>query len=147
MDSQKKFQRSFSFEFFPPRDNDARAKLRDVTTELAQLKPKYFSVTFGAAGSTRDGTFETVGEISRQGLKAAPHISGICTKRSEIADLLREYRSMGVERLVVLRGDRPKDGNAPIGDFRFASELVEFIRSETGGHFHIEVAAYPEFHP
>src|SRR6185369_11591100 len=97
------------------------------TNELAQLKPKFFSVTFGAAGSTRDGTFEAVQEIIQNGLKAAPHISGICSTRAEIRDLLTRYRALGVDRLVVLRGDIPKEGNAPAGEFRYASELVEFI--------------------
>jgi methylenetetrahydrofolate reductase (NADPH) len=147
MDSQKQYPRSYSFEFFPPRDEDARVKLRETTTELAALKPKYFSVTFGAAGSTRDGTFEAVSEIMQRGLKAAPHISGICSTRAEILELLKQYRALNVERLVVLRGDRPQDGNAPNGDFRHASELVEFIRAQTGDRFHLEVAAYPEFHP
>jgi methylenetetrahydrofolate reductase (NADPH) len=147
MDSQKKFSRSFSFEFFPPRDSDARIKLREATADLAKLKPKYFSVTFGAAGSTKDGTYETVTEIAQQGLTAAPHISGICSTRAEISSLLQQYRALGIARLVVLRGDRPKDGQAPVGDFRFACDLVEYIRRESGTHFHIEVAAYPEFHP
>jgi methylenetetrahydrofolate reductase (NADPH) len=108
METQKKLRRSFSFEFFPPRDDEARVKLRETTRELAQLKPKFFSVTFGAAGSTRDGTFEAVRELMHAGLKAAPHISGICSTRAEIRDLLARYRSLGVDRLVVLRGDRPK---------------------------------------
>jgi methylenetetrahydrofolate reductase (NADPH) len=143
----KMLPRSFSFEFFPPRDDEARAKLRDTTQELVRLKPKFFSVTFGAGGTTRDGTFEAVQELLSAGHKAAPHISGICSKRAEIRDLLARYRAIGVERLVVLRGDRPKQGDAPIGDFRFASDLVEFIRAEAGRQFHIEVAAYPEVHP
>jgi methylenetetrahydrofolate reductase (NADPH) len=147
METQRKHPRSFSFEFFPPRDAEARAKLRETTRELAQLKPKFFSVTFGAAGSTRDGTFEAVQEIMQSGLKAAPHISGICSTKSEIRELLSKYRALGVDRLVVLRGDRPKEGNAPAGDFRYASELVAFIREQANDGFHLEVAAYPEFHP
>jgi methylenetetrahydrofolate reductase (NADPH) len=147
MKTQKKLPRSFSFEFFPPRDDEARARLRDVTRELAALKPKFFSVTFGAAGSTRDGTFEAVQELRDAGHKAAPHISGICSTRAEVRELLTRYRAIGIERLVVLRGDRPKQGDAPTGEFRFACELVEFIRAETGRHFTIEVAAYPEVHP
>jgi methylenetetrahydrofolate reductase (NADPH) len=147
MATQNKTSRSYSFEFFPPRDDDARAKLRVVTNELATLKPKFFSVTFGAGGSTRDGTFETVQELIQNGYRAAPHISGICSSRAEIQDLLTRYRNLGVDRLVVLRGDRPKDGSAPTGDFRFANELVEFIRAQTGDQFHLEVAAYPEVHP
>jgi len=147
MKTQKKLPKSFSFEYFPPRDDEARVKLRETTRELASLKPKFFSVTFGAGGSTRDGTFEMVQALRDAGHKAAPHISGICTTRTEIRDLLARYRAIGVERLVVLRGDQPKSGEAPTGDFRFANELVEFIRAETGRQFHIEVAAYPEIHP
>jgi methylenetetrahydrofolate reductase (NADPH) len=144
METQKRFQRSFSFEFFPPRDDETRVKMRETTRDLAQLKPKFFSVTFGAAGSTRDDTFETVREIMGAGLKAAPHISGICSTRAEIRDLLARYRGLGVDRLVVLRGDRPKEGNPPADEFRYASELVELIRKESDGQFHIEVASYPE---
>lgn len=147
MKTPENLPRSFSFEYFPPRDDAARAKLRDTTRELALLKPKFFSVTFGAGGSTRDGTFETVQELRNANQQAAPHISGICSTRVEIRDLLARYRAIGVDRLVVLRGDRPKQSDAPPGDFRFASELVEFIRTETGRQFHIEVAAYPEVHP
>jgi methylenetetrahydrofolate reductase (NADPH) len=147
MQTQKKLAKSFSFEFFPPRDEDARVKLRETTRELAALKPKFFSVTFGAAGSTRDGTFEAVQEIIQAGLKAAPHISGICSTQADIRDLLTKYRGLGVDRLVVLRGDRPKEGNAPVGEFRYGNELVEFIRRDAQNTFHIEVAAYPEFHP
>lgn len=143
----QKTTRSFSFEFFPPRDDDARAKLRVVTQELAALKPKFFSVTFGAGGSTRDGTFEAVQALIQSGHKAAPHISGICSTQAQIRDLLGRYRNLGVDRLVVLRGDRPKQNDAPTGEFRFADELVAFIRKETGDHFHLEVAAYPEVHP
>jgi methylenetetrahydrofolate reductase (NADPH) len=147
METQNKFPRSFSFEFFPPRDEAGRIGLHDTTRQLAQLKPKFFSVTFGAGGSTRDGTYEAIRELIDGKLKAAPHISGICSARAEIRDLLAKYRALGVDRLVVLRGDRPKEGNPPVGDFRYANELVEFIRKETGRQFHIEVAAYPEFHP
>lgn len=147
MESQKKLPKSYSFEFFPPRDDAARAKLRETTRELALLKPKFFSVTFGAAGSTRDGTYEAVQEIMQAGLKAAPHISGICSTKTEIRGLLAQYRALGVDRLVVLRGDRPKTGETPAGEFRYANELVEFIRKETDRQFHLEVAAYPEFHP
>ncbi len=146
MESQKKHPRTFSAEFFPPKDADARARLRDATRQLAQLKLRFFSVTFGAGGSTRAGTYETVKEIQAAGHVATPHISGIASTRAEIRELLAAYRALGIRRLVVLRGDRPKDGGAP-GDFRHASELVAFIRAENGDDFHIEVAAYPEFHP
>jgi len=147
MESQKKRARVFSFEFFPPKDAEARVRLRDATAQLAQLKPKFFSITFGAGGSTRTGTYETVKDIQAAGHAAAPHISGIASTRAEIREQLARYKAHGIHRLVVLRGDRPKDGGSPTGDFRFANELVEFIRAETGTAFHLEVAAYPEFHP
>ena len=146
MDSQKKFPRTFSFEFFPPRNEEGRAKLRETIQQLAQLRPKFFSVTFGAGGSTREGTYETVKEIQAQGQQAAPHISCMGTTRADIRALLDAYRKLGISHLVALRGDPPKD--APkTGDFHFANELVAFIRAETGKEFIIEVAAYPEFHP
>jgi methylenetetrahydrofolate reductase (NADPH) len=146
MDPQKKFPRTFSFEYFPPRNEEGRIKLRETTQQLAQLKPKFFSVTFGAGGSTREGTYETVKQLQAQGLPAAPHISCIGTTRADIRALLDSYRQLGIRHLVALRGDLPKD--APhTGDFHFANELVGFIRAETGQEFAIEVAAYPEFHP
>jgi methylenetetrahydrofolate reductase (NADPH) len=146
MDSQKKFTRTFSFEFFPPRNEEGQFKLRETVQQLAQLKPKFFSVTFGAGGSTRAGTYETVKQIQRQGHQAAPHISCIGTTRVDVLALLVSYRQLGISHLVALRGDLPKD--APkTGDFHFANELVAFIRAETGKEFTIEVAAYPEFHP
>ena len=146
MDSQKKFPRTFSFEFFPPRNEEGRVKLRETVQQLAQLKPKFFSVTFGAGGSTREGTYETVKEIQSMGQQAAPHISCIGTTRADIRALLDGYRKLGIHHLVALRGDLPK--NAPTtGDFHYANDLVSFIRAETGAEFIIEVAAYPEFHP
>ena len=146
MDSQKKFPRTFSFEFFPPRNEEGRMKLRETVQQLAQLKPKFFSVTFGAGGSTREGTYETVKEIQAMGQQAAPHISCIGTTRADIRALLEGYRKLGIHHLVALRGDLPKD--APkTGDFHYANDLVTFIRAETGDEFTIEVAAYPEFHP
>ncbi len=146
MDSQKKYPRTFSFEFFPPRNEEGRVKLRETVQQLAQLKPKFFSVTFGAGGSTREGTYETVKEIQAQGQQAAPHISCMGTTRSDIRALLDGYRQLGIRHLVALRGDLPKD--APrTGDFLHANELVAFIRAETGNELVIEVAAYPEFHP
>ncbi len=146
MNSQKNFPRVFSCEYFPPKDDDARTKLREATRELAALKPKYFSVTFGAGGSTRDGTYDTVREIHAQGHNVAPHLSCIGSTRAELRTLLAAYRTLGISRLVALRGDQPKDG-AVRSELRYANELVEFIRAETGDHFHIEVAAYPEVHP
>ncbi len=146
MDSQKKFPRTFSFEYFPPRNEEGRIKLRETTQQLAQLKPKFFSVTFGAGGSTREGTYETVKQIQAQGQQAAPHISCIGTTRADIRTLLDSYRQLGISHLVTLRGDLPKEASKT-GDFHFANELVTFIRAETGREFTIEVAAYPECHP
>ena len=135
-----------SFEFFPPKTAEGMDKLRETRTQLAQFNPEFFSVTFGAGGSTRDRTMDTVLEIQREGFQAAPHISCISSSKAEICDLLHAYRAQGIKRLVALRGDIPS-GEVSAGDFRYASELVAFIRAETGDHFHIEVAAYPEFHP
>ena len=137
---------AFSFEFFPPKTTEGMDKLREARKELAKFNPEFFSVTFGAGGSTRDRTMETVLEIQREGFQAAPHISCISSGKAEIRDLLQTYQAQGIKRLVALRGDVPS-GEVSAGDFRYASELVEFIRAETGSHFHIEVAAYPEFHP
>ncbi|HWU82820.1 MAG TPA: methylenetetrahydrofolate reductase, partial [Methylophilaceae bacterium] len=122
------------------------AKLRDARAQLASLQPKFFSVTFGAGGSTRDRTLETVLEIQAEGYEAAPHISCISSSKQEIRDLLARYRQNDIRHLVALRGDIPS-GEASAGDFRYANELVAFIRQETGDWFQIEVAAYPEFHP
>lgn len=135
-----------SFEFFPPKTTEGVEKLRETRKELAKFNPEFFSVTFGAGGSTRDRTMETVLEIQREGYQAAPHISCISSSKAEIRDLLQTYQAHGINRLVTLRGDVPS-GEVSAGDFRYASELVEFIRAETGDHFFIEVAAYPEFHP
>ncbi|HXZ45180.1 MAG TPA: methylenetetrahydrofolate reductase [NAD(P)H] [Pseudolabrys sp.] len=146
MDSQKKFPRTFSFEFFPPRNAEGRVKLHETVQQLAQLKPKFFSVTFGAGGSTREGTYETVKEIQAMGQQAAPHISCIGTTRADVRALLDGYRRLGIHHLVALRGDLPKDVPKS-GDFHYANDLVTFIRAETGNEFTIEVAAYPEFHP
>jgi methylenetetrahydrofolate reductase (NADPH) len=135
-----------SFEFFPPKTTEGVEKLREARAQLAQYTPEFFSVTFGAGGSTRDRTMDTVLEIQQEGFNAAPHISCISSSKDEIRQLLREYQQRGIKRLVTLRGDVPS-GEVSSGDFRYAVELVEFIRAETGDHFHIEVAAYPEFHP
>ncbi len=135
-----------SFEFFPPKTAEGMDKLRETRAQLAKFSPEFFSVTFGAGGSTRDRTMDTVLEIQREGFQAAPHISCISSSKSEIRDLLHAYQAQGIKRLVALRGDVPS-GEVSAGDFRYASELVEFIRAETGSHFYIEVAAYPEFHP
>jgi methylenetetrahydrofolate reductase (NADPH) len=139
-------QRIYSFEFFPPKTNEGMSKLREARKQLAQLNPKFFSVTFGAGGSTRDRTLETVVEIQSEGLEAAPHLSCISSTRDEIREVLHQYKSHGIRHLVALRGDLPS-GEVSASAFRYANELVEFIRAETGDWFEIEVAAYPEFHP
>ncbi|AXE30626.1 methylenetetrahydrofolate reductase [NAD(P)H] [Chromobacterium phragmitis] len=138
--------RTFSFEFFPPKTPEGVAKLRTTRQQLAQFKPQFFSVTFGAGGTTRDGTLSTVLEIRSEGQAAAPHLSCIGSTRENIAAILNEYRANGIRHLVALRGDIPS-GMVAAGEFRYANELVAFIRAEHGDHFHIEVAAYPEFHP
>ncbi len=138
--------KTFSVEFFPPQTPEGVEKLRAVRRQLAQLGPAFYSVTFGAGGSTRDRTLETVMEIHAEGLSAAPHLSCIGSTRDNILALLNSYREVGIRRLVALRGDLPS-GMAQAGEFRYANELVEFIRRETGDWFHLEVAAYPEVHP
>lgn len=135
-----------SFEFFPPKTAEGMAKLHAAREQLAQLQPKFFSVTFGAGGSTRDRTLETVLEIQAHGTEAAPHLSCISSTRNEIRTILAQYREHGIRHLVALRGDHPS-GEVAASDFHYANELVEFIRQETGEWFEIEVAAYPEFHP
>jgi methylenetetrahydrofolate reductase (NADPH) len=137
---------SYSFEFFPPKTADGIANLRLARAELAQFNPEFFSVTFGAGGSTRDRTMDTVFEIQAEGYAAAPHISCISSSKEEIRELLNAYQAKGIKRLVTLRGDIPS-GEVSAGDFKYANELVAFIRQETGDWFHLEVAAYPEFHP
>jgi methylenetetrahydrofolate reductase (NADPH) len=135
-----------SFEFFPPKTEEGIIKLREARKQLALMQPKFFSVTFGAGGSTKDRTMETVLEIQSEGFEAAPHISGISSTRQEINDLLHTYQSNGIRRLVVLRGDLPS-GEVSVGDFAHANQLVAFIREQAGNNFEIEVAAYPETHP
>src|SRR3569832_504747 len=139
-----------SIEFFPPKTEEGVEKLRATRAKLAQLKPKYFSVTFGAGGSTQSGTHDTVLEIQREGHEVAPHLSCIGRSRDDLRAILVEYKERGIKRLVALRGDLPSGYGAvgsSSGDFRYANELIEFIRAETGDWFHIEVAAYPEMHP
>jgi len=148
MESQKQFEPTFSFEFFPPKTEEGKEKLRVVRDKLGVLKPKYFSVTFGAGGSTQQGTLESVVEIQQAGYEAAPHISCIGTRKQIITDLLDTYKANGIKHLVALRGDLPSgSGNVSGGDFNYANELVGFIRQHYGDHFYIEVAAYPEVHP
>ncbi|HWS13939.1 MAG TPA: methylenetetrahydrofolate reductase [NAD(P)H] [Rhodocyclaceae bacterium] len=138
--------RTYSFEFFPPQTPEGIEKLRATRRQLAQLKPEFFSCTFGAGGSTRDRTLETVLEIQGEGLPAAPHLSCIGSTSDNIRAILQRYREAGIRRIVALRGDLPSGVGEP-GEFRHANELVAFIRRETGDWFHIEVAAYPEYHP
>ena len=136
----------FSIEFFPPQTSEGVEKLRATRAKLAELKPEFFSVTFGAGGSTQARTFETVFEIQREGHQAAPHLSCIGSTREHVREILARYKTEGIRRIVALRGDLPSGVGDP-GELRYANELVEFIRAETGDHFHIEVAAYPEYHP
>jgi methylenetetrahydrofolate reductase (NADPH) len=146
MRSQQKYPRTFSFEFYPPKSDEGKEKLRLTRDALARLHPAFISVTFGAGGSTQQGTLETVSEIQAAGINAAPHLSCIGSARAELRRILMTYRDLGIRRIVALRGDMPS-GMREAGEFRHANELVAFIRAETGDHFHIEVAAYPEFHP
>ena len=135
-----------SFEFFPPNTPVGDAKLKDVVQRLGEVKPEFFSVTYGAGGATRDKTLATVSAIAAAGFEAAPHLSCVGSTREGIAEILATYRTQGIRRLVALRGDLPS-GTATAGEFRYASELVSFIRETQGPDWHIEVAAYPEYHP
>ncbi|MDB5922043.1 MAG: 5,10-methylenetetrahydrofolate reductase [Betaproteobacteria bacterium] len=146
MESQKKYTRCFSFEFFPPNTGEGAEKLAQTAKQLAQLKPEFFSVTYGAGGSTRERTLKAVLDLCEAGHAAAPHISCIGSSRSSVRETLQEYKNHGIRHLVALRGDLPS-GTATSGEFHYANELVAFIREEFGGHFFIEVAAYPEYHP
>ena len=137
---------SLSLEFFPPKTPEGAQKLRAVRQELYTLKPEFCSVTYGAGGSTQAGTFATVAEILAEGVSAASHFSCIGATRQGVREQLAELKAMGVTRLVALRGDLPS-GYGSAGEFQYASDLVAFIRAETGRDFHIEVAAYPEMHP
>ncbi len=135
-----------SFEFFPPKTPEGALKLRGVRQQLYQYQPQFCSVTFGAGGSTQEGTFATVGEILSEGVEAASHFSCVGATRSRVREQLAQLQAMGVKRLVALRGDLPS-GYGAGGEFQYASDLVAFIRAEAGAAFHIEVAAYPEVHP
>jgi methylenetetrahydrofolate reductase (NADPH) len=139
-------RRDFSFEFFPPKTQEGVEKLRATRRQLAQLAPTFFSVTYGAGGTTREGTLSTVLEILREGQHAAPHISCVASTRESLREVIRQYKDHGIRHIVALRGDLPS-GLAVAGELRYASDLVRFIREETGDWFHIEVAAYPEYHP
>lgn len=147
MQSQRHYPQTFSFEFFPPKSAEAAVNLQQTIAKLAALQPRFCSVTFGAGGSTREKTFETVTQIQQQtGIETAPHISCIASNKDSLREILHAYREQGIRRIVALRGDMPSGMLSP-GEFRYANELVAFIREETGDHFHIEVAAYPEVHP
>lgn len=139
-----------SLEFFPPKTPEGALKLEAARRQLYALRPQYCSVTYGAGGSTQGGTLQTVLAIQGEGVEAAPHLSCIGATRESIAQQLQQFQSHGIRRLVALRGDLPSGfggGPAGMGEFRYASDLVAFIRERTGRHFHIEVAAYPEVHP
>ncbi len=138
--------RPISLEFFPPKTPEGAAKLRDARQALYAIKPEFCSVTFGAGGSTQDGTLQTVREIMAEGMSAAPHLSCIGQDKASIRGRLAAYAEAGVQRIVALRGDLPS-GYGAGGEFRYASDLVAFIRGETGERFRVEVAAYPEVHP
>jgi len=141
-------KRTFSVEFFPPKTEAGAEKLLTTSATLkAEMKPEFFSVTFGAGGSTRERTFDAVSNIiNHTGVPTAPHLSCIGSTKDDIAAILQKYKDQGIKRLVALRGDLPS-GTYSAGELSYANELIEFIRNETGDHFHIEVAAYPEFHP
>jgi len=135
-----------SFEFFPPKTAEGTAKLVNVRHELYALKPEFFSVTYGAGGSTQDGTLQQVQAILSEGFDAAPHFSCIGATRDSVREQLAAFKAAGIRRMVALRGDLPS-GHGTFGEFRYASELVAFIREETGDYFHLEVGCYPEVHP
>lgn len=138
----------YSVELFPPKTAEGMEKLRREITRINALGPDYFSVTYGAGGSTREGTFETVDWLCSQGIDTAPHLACIGSTRDEVQEILTRYRAQGIHRLVALRGDMPSGmGAGNSGDFRYANELVSYVRAEFGDAFHIEVAAYPEYHP
>lgn len=138
---------NISFEFFPPKSSEGLEKLTHTALSLETLAPEFFSVTFGAGGSTREGTLNTLLKLQNAtSVPIAPHLSCIGCKREELIHIIQHYQSLGVKRIVALRGDLPS-GMGQSGDLRFASELVDLIRKTSGDHFHIAVAAYPEFHP
>lgn len=148
MDHPNQSKLAFSFELFPPKTEVGMEKLQANVTEMNKVGPDYFSVTYGAGGSTRDRTSATVDWLRAEEIDTAPHLSCIGSHQDEIRAILQHYREQGVHRIVALRGDMPSGmGMGDPGEFRYANELVSFIREETGEHFHIEVAAYPEFHP
>ncbi|MER2581722.1 MAG: methylenetetrahydrofolate reductase [NAD(P)H] [Candidatus Competibacter sp.] len=147
MESQRPHPKIFSCEFFPPNTDEGMRKLFAAREELMRMQPAFFSVTYGAGGSTRERTFQAIQAIqTHSGVDAAPHLTCVASTRAGVREILDIYRTQGIHRIVALRGDLPS-GMREFGEFRYANELVEFIRAETGDYFHIEVAAYPEFHP
>ncbi len=146
MQAQNQHPQLFSFEFYPPKTDEGAASLQVVQSKLAKLNPDFFSVTFGAGGSTRDKTFTTVVDIQATGISAAPHLSCVASTKANIRAILKDYQEHGIAKIVALRGDLPS-GMMSAGEFRYANELVGFIRQETGDHFQIHVAGYPEVHP
>jgi len=146
MQTQQNNAPLYSFEFYPPKSPEGAVTLQQVYSKLAELSPDFFSVTFGAGGSTRDKTFDTVIDIQAQGLAAAPHLSCVASTKANIRAILKDYQDNGISKIVALRGDLPS-GMMSAGEFRYANELVEFIRQESSDHFQIHVAAYPEVHP
>lgn len=141
-------QRRYSFEFFPTKTDAGHDKLMAVARELAGYNPDFFSCTYGAGGSTRDRTLNTVLQLDGEvGVPTAPHLSCVGDSTDDLRSLLGQYQAAGIKRIVALRGDLPSGMGMASGELRYANELVEFIRNETGAHFHIEVAAYPEMHP
>lgn len=146
MNSSAPTTKLFSFEFYPPKTEEGVANLQVVHQKLAEQNPEFFSVTFGAGGSTRDKTFDTVVDIQNKGIAAAPHLSCVASTKENIRSILKSYQEYGISKIVALRGDLPS-GMMSAGEFRYANELVAFIRQETGDTFEIHVAAYPEVHP
>jgi methylenetetrahydrofolate reductase (NADPH) len=146
MKTQKQFKRRFSFEFFPPKTPVGQEKLQAVRDRLAKKSPDFFSVTYGAGGSTQERTIDTVLSLHKQGISTAPHLSCIGATRENLTQLLDLYKENGIHRIVALRGDLPS-GMGASGELKYANDLVEFIREHSGDYFNIEVAAYPECHP
>ena len=147
MESQRRHPRVFSCEFFPPNNEQARHRLQATREALVRIRPAFFSVTYGAGGSSRDRTRQTLLDIQQYGeVEAAPHLTCIASTRAQTREILSDYQGLGIRRIVALRGDMPSGENS-VGHFRYARDLIAFIRAETGDHFKIEVAAYPEFHP
>ncbi len=148
MTTETPTERSYSFELFPPKTDEGMDKLKLAVARLNAVGPRYFSCTYGAGGSTRERTFETVDWLRAEGIETAPHLACIGSSGDEIHEIARRYIDEGIRRVVALRGDLPSGmGSTGTGTFRYANELVSFLRAEFGDHFLIEVGAYPEYHP